>query len=236
MPTLFSAKPNKTAPSQLPGESSAATLDNAERDVIAGKAIDEDKIHSLPGHNHNPLSAFNFCPDKVEFVNEDPEEKVILLMRRHPITNVKWILLLFPLIILPAFATALLPFEQLPLRFQIAIIAFWYLFVFGFALQKFLEWFFNVDIVSDERIIDVNFVNLVYREVTDANIDEIQEVTVEMGGPTRTFFNFGDVIVQTAAEIPRIDFEAVPQPDRVAKILRELRIQEEQEKLEGRVR
>ena len=93
-----------------------------------------------------------------------------------------------------------------------------------------------MNIISDERVIDVNFVNLVYREVTDANVDEIQEVTVEMGGAIWTFFNFGNVLVQTAADVPRIVFEAVPQPDRVAKILRELRLQEEQEKIEGRVR
>ena len=57
-----------------------------------------------------------------------------------------------------------------------------------------------------------------------------------MGGVIRTIFNYGDVIIQTAAEIPQIDFEAVPNPDRVSRILRELRVEEEQEKLEGRVR
>jgi len=99
-----------------------------------------------------------------------------------------------------------------------------------------LGWFFHVNIVTDERIIEVDFVNLIYREITDANIDQIQDVTVEMGGGIRTYFNYGDLIIQTAAEIPKIDFEAVPKPDMVAKVLRELRVEEEQEKLEGRVR
>ena len=49
-------------------------------------------------------------------------------------------------------------------------------------------------------------------------------------------FNYGDVLIQTAAEIPEVEFEAVPMPDLVAKVLRELRIEEEVEKLEGRVR
>jgi hypothetical protein len=61
-------------------------------------------------------------------------------------------------------------------------------------------------------------------------------VTVKMGGVIRTMFNYGDVIIQTAAEIPQIEFHAVPHPDRVAAILRELRVEEEREKLEGRVR
>jgi len=44
------------------------------------------------------------------------------------------------------------------------------------------------------------------------------------------------VVIQTAAAIPLITFEAVPKPDKVAKTLRELRVEEEQEKIEGRVR
>ena len=57
-----------------------------------------------------------------------------------------------------------------------------------------------------------------------------------MSSAVRTTFNYGDIIIQTAAQIPKIEFEAVPQPDRVAKVLRDLRIEEEVEKLEGRIR
>ena len=99
-----------------------------------------------------------------------------------------------------------------------------------------MSWFFHVNIITDERIVEVDFANLVYREITDANIDQIQDVTVEVGGSLRTFLHFGNVVIQTAAEIPKIEFEAVPKPDTVARILRELRIEEEKEKLEGRVR
>jgi len=37
-------------------------------------------------------------------------------------------------------------------------------------------------------------------------------------------------------EPQKIEFEAVPNPDLVARILRELRLEEEKEKLEGRIR
>jgi hypothetical protein len=50
-----------------------------------------------------------------------------------------------------------------------------------------------------------------------------------MGGVVRTMFDYGDVFVQTAGEVPRIEFEAVPHPDKVAKILRELCFLEEEE-------
>jgi len=126
--------------------------------------------------------------------------------------------------------------DFLPERFQFISVVGWYMLTVAFAFEKFLEWFFNVQVITDERIFDVDFVNLVYREIAEANIDEIQEVNVKMGSVVRTIFNYGDILVQTASEVPNLDFEAVPDPDRVAKILRELRVEEEQEKIEGRVR
>jgi hypothetical protein len=73
-------------------------------------------------------------------------------------------------------------------------------------------------------VIDVEFVNLVYRQVSDCEHRQIQDVTVKVGSAIRTIFNYGDILIQTAAEVPEIEFEAVPQPDRIDKILRQLRI------------
>ena len=50
------------------------------------------------------------------------------------------------------------------------------------------------------------------------------------------FFNYGDILVQTASEIPNLEFSSVANPEIVADILQDLRIEEEIEKLEGRLR
>lgn len=212
---------------------------DSSKEIKAQKKKSDRRIgdlHSLPGHTHNPLSAFCYYPDHVFFISKDPEEKIVLLLRRHPITNLGWMSLAFIMVIAPSFFPVISPFELLPPEFELVITLIWYLVTIAFVIENFLSWFFQVNIITDERIFDVDFANLLYREVTDANIDQVQDVTVEVGGFIRTFFNYGNVIIQTAAEIPKVEFEAVPNPDKVAKILRELRIEEEQEKLEGRVR
>ena len=199
-----------------------------------------DESIKLLNDKHNkdkhPFSAFRFYPDNTNFVNKDPNEKIILLLRRHPITNVGWVLLAGFMILFPAIFTVLPTYEGLPGGFQIITVLGWYLMAIAYIFEKFLSWFFNVNIITDERVFDVDFRNLVYREITDANIDQIQDVTVAIGSAIRTFFNYGNVVIQTAAQIPQIEFEAVPFPDKVARILRELRIEEEVEKIEGRVR
>jgi hypothetical protein len=198
---------------------------------------DIDKEVGLPeGASGGPISAFNYNPKNINFINKDPQERVVLFLRRHPITNLPWICIAFVIIILPSFLTAMPFFEILPPRMGILAIFIWYLFSIAYIFEKFLDWFFSVNIVTDERIFDVDFFNLAYRKMTDANIDQIQDVTVQIGGGVRTMFNFGDVLIQTAAEVPEIEFQAIPQPDKVAKILRALRVEEEVEKLEGRVR
>ncbi len=221
MPDVFSAETKKTSHSPK---------------VTRHKYIpDKSELESY-GHTKNPFCSYNYCPDHINFIGKDHNEKIILLLRRHPITNIPWIFLSIILVSAPIvlFAFGLLDFIQA--NFLTVGLIFWYLFSFAFIFEEFLSWFFNVYIVTDERVFDVDFLNLIYREITDANIDQIQDVTVRVGSVIRTVFDYGDVVIQTAAQIPQIEFEAVPHPDRVAQVLRELRVEEEIEKLEGRVR
>lgn len=183
-----------------------------------------------------PLSSFLFFPNGINFETREEEEKVVLFLRRHIITNIPWILLSIVMLFVPTFVSSLKVLDTVPSNFRFIFILMWYLFTLIYILENFLTWFFNVYIVTDERIIDIDFYNLIYKEVSDANIDKIQDVTYKMGGVTRTLFNFGDIIIQTASELPNFDFTAVPKPDMVAKILQDLRMEEQQEFLEGRVR
>jgi len=190
----------------------------------------------IPGHTHNPLSAFDYFPDNVDFETRDRQEKIVLFLRKHPITNLRWILIASLLVLAPLLMSLFPILDFLPSNFQFIAVLGWFLMITAYILENFLSWYFNVYLVTDERIVDIDFHNLIYKEVSDANIDKIQDVTYKMGGVARTFFNYGDVEIQTASEVPNFEFAAVPNPDRVAKILQDLRIEEEQEKIEGRVR
>jgi len=184
----------------------------------------------------NPLRAYILHPAKVRFGIQEKDEEIILLLRKHWLTNVPWLLVFSVLIFAPLVLRIFPLIDFLPVRYQLMSVIAWYLLLIAFIFEKFLTWFFNVYIVTDERIIDVDFYNLIYKQVTEAKIDKIQDTTSRVGGVIRSLFNFGDVLVQTAGAEPNLEFEAVPYPDQVVKILDELRAQEEKEVLEGRVR
>lgn len=184
----------------------------------------------------NSLSAYVVKPNDIHFETQEREEKIVLLLRRHFISNLRWVIITILFLLTPMFFGIVPALVLLPFRFKVVVIAMWYLFVIAYVFEKFLSWYYNVYIITDERIVDIDFHSLLYKEISQAKIDNIQDVTFVMGGLTQAMFNFGTVFIQTAGEQREFDFDDVPHPDKVAKVLNELMIEEEKEKLEGRVR
>lgn len=201
-----------------------------EEDTSVRKAPkSEVERKRLRGHSHNPLSSYNYYPDNVTFENREREEQVVLLLRRHPITNASWIAAGILMLIAPIILTSFPILSFLPARFQLVAVLGWYLICFAFILEKFIVWFYDIFIITNERVLDIDFFNLIYKEVTDASLDKIQDVTYSVGGVSRAIFNYGDVVIQTAGETENLKFEGIPWPDRVAKILQDIRMEEKGE-------
>ena len=98
----------------------------------------------------------------------------------------------------------------------------WYLLTLGFGFEKFLDWYYSFLIVTNERLVDVDFVNLLTRDIQYANLNHIEEPSLISGGFVRSIFNFGDVSVATAADEPAIESLAAPWPEKVINIISEL--------------
>lgn len=184
--------------------------------------VTESQKSRYLGHNHFPLTSFNLYPENINFETQENDEKIILLLRMHPITNLKWILISLLMILVPSIVGILGLFDSFPLGFSVVMTLGWYLITSAYMLESFLTWYFNVYFVTDRRIIDVDFHNLIYKQVSDAQLNKIQDLTYNMGGVVRTFFNYGNVFIQTAGEVNEFEFLAVPYPDKVAKVIQDL--------------
>lgn len=182
------------------------------------------------------FTSFVTFPPSVCFEIQDEGENVVVFLRQHPIVNVPWILLVVLMLTLPSVFGLFPPYMMLPAGFQFVVNMGWFLFVGGFGLAKFMGWFFNIYIITDERIVDVDFANIFFRKVSTAKIEEIQDVNITSKGALETFFGYGSVFIQTAAETPEFEFLSVPKPDLIGKILNRMIDLEEQEKIEGRVK
>lgn len=161
----------------------------------------------------------------IKFDTQDVEENVILLLRRHWVTNFPWMMTAVFFLFAPIILSAFPILNFLPLNYQFMAVIIWYLLVIAFIYEQFLSWYFNIYLITDQRVIDYDFYNLLYKKTTDADLEKIQDVSVKMGGVAQVLFNYGDVFIETAGSIPNIDFEKVPNPSRIQTVIHELRDQ-----------
>lgn len=163
----------------------------------------------------------------MHFQTQSGNEIIILFLRRHPITNVPWILItgllaLVPPAVFALFSTTMLPLFQVSPMILITMVLLWYLFTGTYALVQFLLWYFTVSVVTNHRIVDIDFNNILYKEFSATTIEKVEDVTDRRGGFFGVLFNFGDVLIQTAAASEVFEFLSVPHPDEVVRIINEL--------------
>jgi len=68
----------------------------------------------------------------------------------------------------------------------------------------------------------MDFHGLLYRNISQAPIRNIEDVTYNISGALKVIFNYGDVLIQTAGEKVEFEFEEVGNPSKVVDILSDL--------------
>ena len=164
------------------------------------------------------MSIFSFSKDT--FDGEYPEEKVILLLRRHWFVLVPAGVLIFILILAP-FAACLffrISLDTLGLTslywFGVAV---YFIFLWQITFYRLTMYLLDVWIVTDRRIIDSQQKGFFSRVVSETKINKVQDVSTEVHGLIPTFLNFGNVEVQTAGTEEKFVFRQVPAPEEVRK-------------------
>lgn len=184
------------------------------------------------------LGSFVLTPQNLKFESQHEGEEVIVIGRRHPITNLWWLAIVSFAVFIPTVWESFPLFQSVSALTVTKITILWYLGLLFYSIQNFLLWFYNIYIVTDERLVDVDFVGLLQKTVNVARFDDIVDVNYSQGGLADSIFNMGDVIVQTSSEQKTPDasgeasaftFESVAYPDKLAQVISKLVDLEEEE-------
>ena len=174
--------------------------------------------------NNNKKSSvfYSYCLDpKVKFDSQEEGEKVYLLVRSHPFTQIGWILtsvfLIISLFISNFFIPNFLNLEQI-LLFNL----FFIIFIFSHIWFNILNWYFNVGIITNKRVVDIDFYAVLYKEITNAQLGKIEDVTIKSGGFIQSFFDYGSVFMQTAGTEVNIEFVDIPHPSDTVQLINKL--------------
>lgn len=182
--------------------------------------------YAVSDGNHSHMFA-SFCqnPEGFSFQTQKHNERILLFLRRHFITNLSWILIALILSLIPAVfivlntTLPLLTAIQIPRQFVIILTLFYYLILFSYIFINFITWFYNIFFVTNERVIDVDYSNIVIHNVAETKVGQIEDVHYVQSGFIRTLFNFGDVFLQTAGAEKIFEALAVPKPREAANII-----------------
>ena len=167
-------------------------------------------------------------PSKICFEGEDKDEEILYIFRKAIITNVGWATFGIILFFVPlTFNQFLLEAGQrFPQTFSTGTILlvnlFWYVFSIGFVFERFLNWFFTVHIITNKRVVDMDFDHLLHRNIAEAPLRNIEDITYTVTGSLQTIFNYGTVTVQTAAEQRELEFATVARPAKIQDLLSDL--------------
>jgi hypothetical protein len=92
-------------------------------------------------------------------------------------------------------------------------------------LVAILDFYFDLLIVTDRRLVDIDQEQLFYRRVSELSLEEIEDVTSEIKGFLPTIFNYGTVIVETAGARTDFVINNIRNPREVSVIILDLKAQ-----------
>jgi hypothetical protein len=77
-------------------------------------------------------------------------------------------------------------------------------------------------LITTRRVVDVDFSNVLYKEISVTVLSKIEDSTVKEAGFIGSLLNYGDVYIQTAGSSENIEFMEVPKPNIVVGIVNNL--------------
>lgn len=172
----------------------------------------------IPKREGRSWSGLLLRPKHVSFATQNHGEQIFILLRRHWSTNLGWIIneIFYSLIpVLLYLGADLIGFnliESLSGKLFVVMLLIYYSFIFTNSIRHLYDWYYNVYIVTNERVIDYDFIPFASRAVAETVLTSVQDVKEKSIGFLPSLFNYGEVSIYSAADRNVITFEAVPNP------------------------
>lgn len=97
--------------------------------------------------------------------------------------------------------------------------ALWSLFIWMKLFSIFSNYFLDIWIVTDRRLIHIDQEHFFSRSVSTLRLERVQDVSVEVRGFFATILGYGDIHVQTAGQEAAFESEGIPSPERVKTVV-----------------
>lgn len=101
----------------------------------------------------------------------------------------------------------------------LALYPLWLLMLWISFFLFWTDFYLDVLIITNQRIMDIEQHGLFHREISEFRLENLQDITTDISGMVATFFDFGDVHVQTASENRKFIINDAAHPEQVKRLI-----------------
>ena len=157
------------------------------------------------------------------------DEHILVVVRKHWFVFVKTILGLLILFLIPFFFIPFLTIfvaegggpVTINAGYGVFFASFWALVLWQMLFAKWTDYYYDVWIVTNWRIIDIDQQGFFNRDIaTLLNLDHIEDIKTYVDSVIGTFLNYGCIQVQTAAAQREFIIRNIANPREVERIIR----------------
>lgn len=162
------------------------------------------------------------------FPGQQENEKVYVVLRQHWLIffgrMFVWLMFLAILLVSKFFIGKYVPIllENPYVKYVNLIGSIYMMFLLLGLLILWVMYYLNVQIITNERIVDIDQHSLLHHRISELHLSRIEDVTAEVKGIFGTFLDYGNVYVQTAGETERFEFTRIPNPTYINKLILDL--------------
>jgi len=177
----------------------------------------------------------------------EPQERIYLLKRRHPLVlklrilpSISVLFLFFILVLFflfhriswPKFFVENFPgISKFKLNFVFAFLFSLTLPIFlGLVFLEITRYYLTYWVITNQRIIEARFIGLFNVQYSSIELDKIQDMRAQIKGFLQSFYHFGNLTIQTAAEKGEFILDQIGDPEIVKQIIFEAKIDYQREK------
>lgn len=165
---------------------------------------------------------------KFLFPGQQANEKIYEVTRAHWIVLAKqiavWLIFVAILLGFDGYAVREFAFLQTTQAERVANVvkSLYLMYLVGGLFTIWILYYLNFQIITNNRIVDIDQKGLLLHATTEIHLAQIEDVTAEIKGFLGNLFNYGTVFVQTAGTKTRFEFDNVPDPNRIVKLILDL--------------
>lgn len=161
------------------------------------------------------------------FESQEPDEKVVFVIRHH------WTILVVPfivgavilgltgIIILIFGSFANITLSAIGETIFTCVISLIFLFTILYVFLSWLIRYLNVIILTGEHLVEIQQLAVFSRKVSELDLDCIEDASSSQRGFIQTMFHFGDVLIQTAGELPNFNLSGIENPNGIQQKIME---------------